>query len=472
MDIPRFDCTLALMKPAVLLAAFFCAFAATQMAPAQTPAIEVTSLQQLADLAAKDNQHLRVAPGIYRMSDYLTDAVIADIKSKLTGTGRRPVWMLQFSGNNNRFDFTGVTIEIDTSLYPKLPSGYTRCLFVTGNNNTFTGLTLRNSGPDRGSNGNIMSVWGEGNTIENVTLHVFGSFPHGYGDLLGKGGPNIVRPLLKQSGMMIGGTRNTIRRCRVYSRAFGHCFYIQNARQTRIEDCYAEGEVRSTDDMLRDTSGPAYDLGFRSVYENRDGRYLITPGYTKSLCEDGFRTYGGVTQTTIINCTAVNTRAGFEIGGTNDDTDKTLVENCLASGCERGYLIGSNVIVRQSRGDCVYGPLLYLRPSQNSEIDLQLAGKLPKSTVHALATIAGTGHKVRITPEPGTTTFPNIPILLGFDMPKHAEMASPILPSPASGITLTCDIPNIPTLTSDQSKDNTLTTRGPVITEAETRKAP
>src|SRR3712207_9285436 len=66
------------------------------------------------------------------------------------------------------------------------------------------------------------------------------------------------------------------------------------------------------------------------------------------------------------------------------------------SGCERGYLLGSNVVVRGSRGDVAYGPLLYLRPSRNSDVELELTGKGSESTVHALATIAGTGHRVRL----------------------------------------------------------------------------
>src|SRR5690606_25569095 len=121
---------------------------------------------------------------------------------------------------------------------------------ISGNRNTVQGLTIRNVGDNQGSNGNIFSILGDGNVIEDVTLHVSGSYPYGYGDLLGKGGPNLVSPLLKQSGLMIGGSDNTLRRCRVYSRAFGHCFYIQNATRTRIEDCRAEGSMRPTADML------------------------------------------------------------------------------------------------------------------------------------------------------------------------------------------------------------------------------
>lgn len=459
------------MNQQILILVTMAAFSCTLRASAQAPAVEISTLEELARCAAQSGQNVRMAPGIYKMTDYLTDEIAAGIRKEYTG-GRSPIWMLRFSGKDNRFDLRGVTLEIDTALYRKLPGGYMRCVFVTGNNNSFDGLTIRNSGEDTGSNGNILSIWGENNTVENVTLHVFGSFPHGYGDLLGKGGPNIVHPLLKQSGMMIGGAGNTVRRCKVFSRAFGHCFYIQNAKRTRIEDCYAEGEMRSTNDMLRDTSGPAFDLGFRSVYENRDGRYLITPGYTKSLSEDGFRTYGGVSQTTIVNCTAVNTRAGFEIGGSNDDSDKTIVENCIATGCERGYLLGSNVVVRNSRGDVTHGPLLYLRASQNSDVELELTGKGSDSAIHAFATIAGSGHRVRFTTQSYNTHVLHVPIMLGYDMPKHAEMATPILPAPTSNVTLINEIPHLRVITSDQVEDCTIQPPDAVCADAETKRAP
>lgn len=435
---------------------------------------DVTSLEDLVQAASQNGRSLRMKPGVYRLTDYLTADVISGIGKSVDRSkkGRPPVPMIALTGSDNRFDFRDVVFEIDTGIYPKMPGGYLRCILVSGNHNTITGLTVRNTGEDRGSNGNIFSTLGDDNVIDGVTLHISGSFPHGYGDLLGKGGPNLVSPLQKQSGFMTGGNRNTLRHCRVFSRAFGHCFYIQNATGTRIENCYAEGEMRPTSEMLRDTSGPASDLGFKSVYPNRDGRFLITPGYMKSLSEDGFRTYGGVSRTTIVNCVAVNTRAGFEIGGSDADTDKTVVENCSASGCERGYLLGSNVIVRRSRGDACYGPLLYLRGGVNSDVELELSGKTSEFTVHALATIAGKNHRVRLTGQPHERKTPALPVMLGFGMPEHAEMASPILPAPAENITLINELPAVPLISSEQAVGCTVDTAGSKLTDAETKRQP
>jgi len=383
---------------------------------------------------------------------------------------RPPVPMIVFRGSDNRIDLRGVTLEIDTSLYQRLPGGYTRCLIVAGSGNRFDGLTIRHTGPNQGSGGNTLSVAGDGNTLENFTLHVQGSFPYGYGDLLGKGGPNLV-PLQKQSGIQVLGTGTTLRRCKVFSRAFGHCFYIQAGDNILLEDCYAEGEVRPTTAMLADTAGPAFELGFPSVYENRDGRFVIVPGYVKSLVEDGFRTYGGAGSMKLVNCTAINTRAGFEIGARDDAKTKTIIDNCVARGCERAFLLGSHVVVTRSRGDTVHGPLLYLRGGRDSDVELELSGNAPVATVHVLATVAGSNHRLKLTVS-DTAVRPHLPIMLGFGMPEHAEMASPIRPAPATGITLINEIATAPIIASDQVAGGTVETTGRRWDETKLRTNP
>jgi hypothetical protein len=262
------------------------------------------------------------------------------------------------------------------------------------------------------------------------------------------------------------------RRCRVYSRAFGHCFYIQQGGDIRLEDCYAKGVTRPTSEMLRDTSGPAFDLGFRSVFENRDGRHVINPGYVKSLVEDGFRTYGGKAGISLVNCTAINTRAGFEIGAPDNATHKTTLENCVARGCERAFLIGSKTVLRRCRGDISHGPLLYLRGGRDSDVELELVGDGPRSLVHAIATIAGENHRVRLSAQHGERAIPALPIMLGFAMPDHAEMSSPIRPAPTSGITLINEIPAAIVITSDQLKDPKVETPGRTFTDAALRANP
>lgn len=455
--------------PKLLLGLAFFAGSALSVPAAE---IEVSSLAELARVSARNNQEIRLRPGVYQMAEYLTEPVLADIRAERKGKpGRPPVPMLVLRGDGNRVEAAGATIEIDTALYKKLPGGYTRCIIVAGKDNTIRGLSIRNTGANEGSGGNILSLAGERTTLEDVTLHVYGSSPYGYGDLLGKGGPNLVG-IKKQSGVQILGSGSVLRRCRVFSRAFGHCFYIQQGGDIRLEDCYAEGSMRATDDMLRDTSGPAFDLGFKTVYENRDGRHVVTPGYVKSLSEDGFRTYGNTGRVTLLNCTAINTRAGFEIGARDDAPEKTYLENCVARGCERAYLIGSQTVVRRSRGDIAHGPLLYLRGGRDSDVELELVGDGPQSLVHAVATIAGENHRVRLSAQLGERAIPALPILVGFGMPQHAEMASPILPAPTKNVTLLNEIAAAQVVTSDTLEGSTVQTAGRRFPDAELRASP
>lgn len=457
---------------------FLIALAASASTRAAT--VEIGSVRELAEYAAKSGNTVRMKPGVYRMSHYLTDDAIASVRKEVPEEfkTRPPVWMIRFSGSDNRFELRDVVLEIETELYAKLPRGYTRCLFIPGSNNVVDGLTIRNTGPNEGSNGNILSVWGTNNRLENVTLHVHGSKPYGYGDLLGKGGPNLVG-LEKQSGIMVAGRDHVIRRCKVISRAFGHCYYVQKPEgmttdNIRIEDCYAEGVVRPTADMLRETSGPLAELNFRTIAENRDGRFLVVAGYMKSLVEDGFRTYGGVGKISLVNCTAINTRAGFEIAGPDDDgVEKTLIDGGNALGCERAYLIGSNTVVRNSRGDTKYGPLLYLRGGRGSDVELELTGDGSDFTVHALATIAGENHRVRLFTNQRDRVAPSVPIMLGFGMPAHAEMASPIRPEPATNVRLVNELGRVVVVVqSAEAKKCKVESPGLVLGDEQSRQLP
>lgn len=465
------------MKRILLITALFlttCVFT-TQ---AKQKVKEVESLEALMQAAAKDEQTIKMKPGVYAVDSYLTDARLEELLKELppqTESQKRPPrWFLRFGGNDNTFDLSGVTIEINTELYKKLPYGYTRCIFIDGNDNTIKGLTVKNTGSKNiGSNGNILTVFGNNTLLEDVKLYVRGS-AYGYGDLFGKGGPNLTG-MTKQSGIMVAGQNNTLKACKVYSRAFGHCFYIQtqghDTKDIVLQDCYAEGAVRTTNDILAERGGLAEELQYRSVYENREGRFMINPGYTKSLVEDGFRTYGGVGKVTLINCSAKNTRAGFEIGGTNDAETRTTLQGCQALGTERGFLLGSNVLVRDCRADMQFGPLLYLRENTvGADVELELIPGVSKSLVHTIATIAGKNHKVRLyTNDPDAPSLA-LPIMLGFAMPAHAEMSSAILPAETDNVELKNELEKSFVIISDEATNMEVESVSPKIGDGESKK--
>lgn len=392
--------------------------------------ITVSSVQDLVVEAAKSDQQIVMTPGVYQMQDYLTPSVISSIQ--VDAFNRKA--MITFSGSNNTFDFTGVTIEVNTELLNDFGTSIIE-FYVTGNNVNIKGLTITDIGNYPTSNGGqSFTIYGDDVTVEDVTINVNGSSPYGYGDLLGKGSNNLV-PMRKHSGMLVNGLNTKVIGCTINSQAFGHLFFVQGGRNVLFQDCVAEAVTRTTDEMLAETSGPAFNFDFASVYGNYDGNKVITPGYTKSLSEVGFRTYGsGAGNTTegvtLINCTAKNTRVGFalEVGG------PILIRDCEATGCEAGYNV-QGVTIENSRGDAVNGPLLYLSGGA-SEVDLYLMPTEATTTLHAIATIAGSNHKVTLQKWQEETRLQQHSILVGATRPSGTNPFSPLGQGAASGLIL------------------------------------
>ena len=392
----------------------------------------VYSLAELATAASQSGQTIIMNPGVYEMTDYLTPA---DIDSKTPADEYNRRAMIRFSGSNNTFDFTDVTINVDTELLNDLGGNVVE-FHLTGDHINFKELTITDIGDNpTASGGQSFVVSGDEITVENVTLNMRGSSPYGYGDLLGKGGGSLVA-MRKHSGLLVEGLNINILGCRIYSASFGHLFFVQGGRNVLFQDCYAEAATRTTDDMLAETSGAAFNLNFEAVYANYDGNKVITPGYTKSLSEVGFRAYGtgyqgDTTQgLTFVNCTARNTRVGFalEVGG------PILIQNCEATGCEAGYNV-QDVIIENSRGDAVNGPLLYLS-GDDSDVELELLPTLPTTTLHAVATIAGNNHNVTFTKFNDETRTQDHSILVGATRPSGTNPFSPLGTSSASGVIL------------------------------------
>jgi hypothetical protein len=424
----------------------------------------ITTMAELADYAAQNGNNIKMKPGVYQMSDLLTEDGIeqrleyAKARAEKITSKRLEAAMLLFSGHHNQFDLTGVTIEVDTKFLSAFKGSYMIELMITGRGNSFKGLTLTDIGNEPTSKGGTsLAVYGDDTLLKEVTLNVRGSSPYGYGDLLGKGKGSSVR-LQKHSGLLVCGANTQLLGCRVISRSMGHCFFIQGGRNTYFEDCYAEGEMRQTDDMLAETSGLAFENNFRTVYKPN----VIQPGYMKSLQECGFRTYGkgGPEQqmtgkVTLVNCTAKHVRVGFALDA-NADTDPVDLKNCTALGCERGFYLNKAHAV-ECRGDAMYGPLMYLKGEEASVIDLTLLPDTSDRIVHAVATLCGSGHTVSIKGTRGQLH----PIMLGYGSPPAGEISVPIPESPAEGIKLTNET-MMPVWVSQKAVDCTVMSRAPV----------
>ena len=386
-------------------------------ASAEPGALTVSSLGELAKAAEQSGQTVKMTPGQYRLSDFIPLSTIGERR-------QRNEWQfITFSGSDNTFDLTGVTIELDTALRAALHSPiHTDEFLIKGDNVTLKGLTITSIGDGKANGGAVLGVAGSGTTLRDCTIHVQGSAPYGYGDLFGKGG-------LKHSGVHIIGSRTNIVGCKIFTHSFGHGFYMQeDCNDLHFENCHVEGVMRPTDEILQESNSMASQKKFQTVMKTHAGDLQILPGYMKALSEDAFRTYGQHRNLTLKNCTAKNMRGGFEL------RTKTAprVENCTAIGCERGFWVSNGATVSRCRGDAQFGPLLFVE-GDDASVDVELlpteAGNVK---VHEVAAIYGSRNKITITGK----RVHALPILLGFAPPGMGTGMSPVSERDARSVTL------------------------------------
>ncbi|MBP1841256.1 hypothetical protein [Formosa algae] len=419
----------------------------------QASDIHISSLSELAKYAGESGHVITMEPGVYKLTDYL-------ISDSISARRNRKVFQyITFSGSNNVFNLKGVEIELDTKIRTLLnPPIHSDEFLVTGSNNEFVGLTIRCVGNGTSPGGTVLQVAGESNVLKDITLHVAGSYPYGYGDLFGKGKQaETTIKHRKHSGLLVTGNETKLYRCKVYSRSFGHCFFIQqHPKNVYFEDCYAEGEVRTTDAVLAETSGPAFDVNFKTWTQNREGEYVVTPGYMKSLCEDGFRTYGICENITFKNCTAKNTRGGFELR-----FNSARLEDCTTIGTERAYWIGDNTTIINSKGDANYGPLLFVEGS-HVDVELRVDSTESDRLVHSLITVLGADNKVVLKTTNDKKKQHELPILIGYTPPLHGESMSPYSEAETTGLELINET-GMPLKIGKQAKDGVIKTNGNII---------
>ncbi|WP_372753920.1 hypothetical protein [Labilibaculum sp.] len=395
--VKRFKSNLAIQLQKIIL--FCCAFLAVQSAFCS---VKVNSLVELLPYLKQDNVDVKLAAGTYSISP-------VDIEKGIYGTTDfedRAKILLQFSGNNSIYDFTGVTLTIETSVFNCFGTYRVHELVVTGSHNVLKNLTMVDLGseqdqPNKGALGVCMD--GRDNRVEGFHMTVKGSYPYGYGDAFGKGKRNVIRHF-KHSAFLVRGLRNHAKNCHIIHRSYGHAIFMQAASYPTIEGCVVEGKMRSTDDILAETSGPAFDVDFKTIWG-----YKLPAGYMLSLGEAGIRAYdGGSTiidgeiykrgtdNPTVLNCTIKHMRTGVTLAHA---TGKKYVKGCVAIGCENGYSLGSGEVV-DCKADCAYGPVYsstYERDrNYNADITIIPAEDEYCNGSGSVAYIGGSGHKVTL----------------------------------------------------------------------------
>ena len=328
----------------------------------------VESLDDFRAAIKKDNQKIRMKPGIYRAVKVDAPMKAPLLHSKPDRDGKTPMndqqHIFAVNGSNNYFDLRGVVFETPVSLQSKL-SGKAHVAdswHINGAGNTFEGGYFRNvidkPYPHYRVTECEFEICNDNNTFLDCTFVIKGSVPYGYADYYGKGGPNFGR-LNKHSFMSIQNANNTsLIGCKVYMKTFGHCIHFHKVDGVLIKDCYLTGSLRPTNDIFKETIGRAVDYDFNIMYR---GKRPIPHDEMIPLTEDGIRAYNEVKNITVIDTTVERLRGCIQLLCIGD----VMLENVtvLEAG-DFSYDLSSGdmgkVVMKNCRGDIAYNPLFNL----------------------------------------------------------------------------------------------------------------
>jgi len=321
---------------------------------------EISSLEELAEYAGRSGVHVRMKPGIYKITEdnyrqFVGQTSLPRIKNKdrkpatdetpTVGTEERE-HLLHFSGMHSLYDLRGVTIKIESKVAALVDSPWHRYVdvLVSGDNLIIRGLTLTNTGNHpNASNAKTLGVEGNRNLLQGLEITSRGSTPYGYGSLvLFWSGDDRGFQRTKRSALLARGNKNVYVDCSIHQRAIGHAIMFGANNSNTFIDCMIDAEKRSTDDILEETSGPLAQHNFvsRSSFGPSWRRGKIKPGHVVSLSEDAFRAYWiwdpskgkAPGELKILGCTVKNTRGAVVVRGGNQNYDPVFISNTRAVG--------------------------------------------------------------------------------------------------------------------------------------------
>ncbi|MGJ8640096.1 MAG: hypothetical protein ACSHYA_11970 [Opitutaceae bacterium] len=379
--------------------------------------IEIDSLRELRKAATESNQEIRMAPGHYTIKGF-----------EDSGTT-----VMEFSGSNNTFDLTGVTIEFPTELFKDMTRTKVHGLrkyTMYGDKLTFKGGRFVDSG-DTPPNVSIASIFIEGDDVSFIDCQfsVRGSSPYGVGDMLGKGRGSSMK-LQKHSVICITGDRPYIKDCLVRVHTYGHGIHIHGSQDAHLDGVIMLGNQRNTSDILDSKDPLMKEFDYKYQYPDWKKGKPIPRDEMIGLTEDGIRAYlqgdhkSGETRRTghilVENCKINSMRGGITlaIGG------RATVKDSLAINCSHGFSLPSNSTIENCQANVTNGPALSLPYAHkgNSTVEIELLEHTGEEVgTHALAEISGSGHDITFTMASGAKPKRLRPILIGSTGDRYTE---------------------------------------------------
>ncbi|MFI3282155.1 MAG: hypothetical protein SNG10_01330 [Rikenellaceae bacterium] len=437
--------------------------------------INVSSLEELLPYLKKDNVTLTMTPGTYRVTP-------ADIKANKfpdhseVREGEKKNVLLLVTANNSSYDFTGVTVEVESAVFNSFENrGELHDLHLLGSNNTIKNIKFVDVGkptdvPQFGCTN--IAIDGANNLVEGVEVHSQGSYPYGYGSLFGIGGKNVIRHR-KHCACLLRGDNNHLKNCKFYHNAFGHFIFMQGAQNPTIEGCYTEGKMNTTDNVLAEkgTGSAADKVGFMTFYG-----YVTPPGYTFPIGEDGIRTYAsgntmidGVRYSSretggkivVKDCVVKHARRGISLAHGGGDK---YVENCTLIGCKSGYSVNDGGQIVNCRADAAFGPAIWIfsNNTRNVTADITIipyeGEPYTGNKSGQAAVIAGRNNNITLRKGKGFKNEGDLAIYVGGDCKALGHLNGDNN-NPAHNNTI-INKTGLPVIVDDNTSGNIITTNG------------
>ncbi|MGJ8723171.1 MAG: hypothetical protein ACSHYB_01330 [Roseibacillus sp.] len=327
----------------------------------------IDSLDEFRLAIQRNNQRIRMKPGIYRAKK--TDPAIELPLRKGIGMGLnrekgRQEHIFAVNGSNNFFDLRDVVIETPVSVQSTLSrrAHVSDSWHINGANNVFVGGFFQNildlTYPEYFVTNNEFEVTGDRNRFFDCTFVIKGSIPYGYTDYYGKGAKNFG-VLNKHCFMSIDHANETeLIRCKVFQQSFGHCVHFHNCNGVLIKDCAFTGALRPTNDIFKEVAGRAVEYDFEMRYRSRQPipRDLMIP-----LVEDGIRSYDNVRNITVINTTVERMRGAVQLLCEGNVTLKNVtVREAGDFGFDVSVGKEGKVLLENCQSDVAYNPVFHL----------------------------------------------------------------------------------------------------------------
>jgi hypothetical protein len=345
-------------------------------------------------------------------------------------------------------------------------------IMVTGHRLIIRGLTVTDV--DRAQPGEknypsrsarTFKAAGSHNLFWDMQITSRGSIPYGYSSYLGKGGGSVTK-LRKHSAVSPGrGDENIFINLDIKNRAFGHALSWGRNNTLTFIGCDIEGKIRSTNEVYKETSGPAYENDFMTYYGEKLPRDVML-----ATGEGAFRSYpiphhkGGSKAGTIkiLDCQVTQMRSGSATSGSYNGqvfiSNSTFTRNTA-----KNFAIPENSRVVNSQGDVRYCPLIHIKDGSHSVFDLTVLPSPADVKQHRVtvrndfgfpkiaAILTGNGHKISLKAEEDLKLGDNPPVILvGID--KRG----------ANGVVLRNDT-ELPIKLNENTSNCRIMTRGRVI---------